>query len=148
MILRKSLIIWVEMKIILIGAPGVGKGTVANFLVKKFNIPHIATGDILREEAKTNKNLRKVMNQGKLVPDKVVSEIIEKRLKKEDCRNGFILDGFPRTIEQAKFLEKNNAAFDYALNLKASEKEIIRRLSGRRICEKCNAIYHIENILI
>jgi adenylate kinase len=134
------------MNIILLGAPGVGKGTVASFLVKELKIPHIATGDILREEAKTNKELRAIMNQGKLVPDEVVSEIIEKRLKKDDCKRGFILDGFPRTINQAKFLEERNINFDYVLNLKASEDEIIRRLSGRRICVKCKAIYHIENI--
>ena len=130
----------------LLGSPGVGKGTVAGFLVKKLKIPNIATGDILREEARTNKNLREIMNQGKLVPDEVVSEIIEKRVRNEDCKDGFILDGFPRTIEQAEFLEKRNISFDYVLNLKASEDEIIKRLSGRRICGKCKAIYHIENI--
>ena len=134
------------MKIMLLGAPGVGKGTVANFLVKKLKIPNVATGDILREEAKTNKELREIMNQGKLVPDELVSEIIERRLKKDDCKGGFVLDGFPRTIKQAEFLEERNVSFDYVLNLKASEGEIIKRLSGRRICAKCKAIYHIENI--
>ena len=134
------------MKIILLGAPGVGKGTVASFLVKKLNLPHIATGDILREETEKNEKLREIMNQGKLVPDEFASEIIEKRLKKEDCKEGFILDGFPRTTNQAKFLEERNINFDYVLNLKATEDEIIRRLSGRRICSKCKAIYHIENI--
>lgn len=134
------------MKIILLGVPGVGKGTVAGFLVKKLKIHHIATGDILRDEAETNKELGEMMNQGKLVPDELVSKIIEKRLKKEDCKKGFILDGFPRTINQAEFLEKRKINFDYVLNLKASEDEVIRRLSGRRICTKCKAIYHTENI--
>ncbi len=134
------------MKIVLLGAPGVGKGTVANFLVKKLNLPHISTGDILREEAKTNKELREIMNQGKLVPDDFISEIIWKTLKKDGCKKGFILDGFPRTATQAEFLEEKNIGFDFVLNLKASEEEIIKRLSGRRICKNCKAIYHIENI--
>ena len=136
-----------KMKIILLGAPGVGKGTVADFLVKKLKIPHIATGDILREEAKTNKNLREIMNQGRLVPDEVVSEIIEKRLKKEDCKKGFILDGYPRTIEQAEFLDKKNINTDVVINLKATEDKIVKRLSGRLICKKCGAIYNIETIV-
>lgn len=144
--LRKSLLILVKMKIVLLGAPGVGKGTVANFLVKKLDIPHIATGDILREEAEANEKLKGIMNQGRLVPDKNVSEIIEKRLRKDDCKNGFILDGYPRTINQAEFLEEKNIIVDCVLNLKATEDEIIRRLSGRRICKKCKAIYHIDNI--
>jgi len=130
----------------LLGAPGAGKGTVAGFLIKKLNLPSIATGDILREEAKTNNELKKIMDKGKLVPDELVSKIIEKRLKKDDCKEDFILDGFPRTIKQAGFLEQRNISFDYALNIKASEEVIIKRLSGRRICKNCNAIYHIENI--
>jgi len=134
------------MKIILLGAPGAGKGTVANFLAKKLKVPQIAIGDILREEAKTNRELKETMDSGSLVPDEFVSSIIEKRLKKDDCRNGFILDGFPRTINQAKFLEQRNINIDYVLELKVSEATIIQRLSGRRICGKCNAIYHIENI--
>ena len=134
------------MKIMLLGAPGVGKGTVAGFLVEKFELPNIATGDILREESKTNEELKGIMNQGKLVPDELVSKIIEKRLKKQDCKDGFILDGFPRTTKQAEFLEKRDVNFDYVLNIKAPENEIIKRLSGRRICRNCNAIYHVEKI--
>ena len=86
------------------------------------------------------------MNQGKLVPDLLVSKIIEKRIKKKDCKDGFILDGFPRTLNQAEFLDKENINFDYVLNIIAHEQEIIKRLSGRRICKNCNAIYHIETI--
>lgn len=134
------------MRIMLLGEPGVGKGTVANFLAKKLKIPQIAIGDILREEAKTNKEVKETIDKGQLVPDKFVSNIIEKRLKKEDCKGGFILDGFPRTVNQAEFLEEKNIAFDHVLNLKESEDEIIRRLSGRMICKNCKAIYHIKNI--
>jgi adenylate kinase len=134
------------MKIALLGAPGVGKGTVAGFLAKKLKLPHIAAGDILREEGKTNKRLKDILDQGKLVPDEFISEIIWEYLKEDECKNGFILDGFPRTIKQALFLEGKNIRLDYVLNLKGSEEEIVRRLNGRLICRKCNAIYHTENI--
>ena len=134
------------MKIILLGAPGAGKGTVASFLTKKLKVPQIAIGDILREKAKTNKEVKETIDNGKLVPDEFAGKIIEKRLKKQDCRKGFILDGFPRTIKQAKFLEQRDFSIDYVLNLKVPEKTIITRLSGRRICRNCNAIYHIKNI--
>lgn len=135
------------MKIILLGAPGVGKGTVASFLVRKLKIPHISAGDLLREEAKINENVSGIINQGKLVPDEIISEIIEKRLKKEDCENGFILDGYPRTIEQAEFLDDKNINIDLVINLKATEDEIVKRLSGRLVCEKCGAIYNTETII-
>lgn len=134
------------MKLLLLGAPGAGKGTVANFLVKKFSLPHIAIGDILREEAKENKKIGETINQGRLIPDKVAEEIMEKRLKKADCKKGFILDGFPRSINQAKFLEERNVNIDYVLNLKVSEDAAIGRLSGRRVCEKCLEIYNIQKM--
>ena len=134
------------MKLLLLGAPGAGKGTVANFLVKKFSLPHIAIGDILREEAKKDKSIRETINQGRLISDKVAGEIMEKRLKKADCNKGFILDGFPRSISQAKFLEKRNVDIDQVINLKVSENVAIGRLSGRRICEKCLEIYNIQKM--
>lgn len=134
------------MKLLLLGAPGAGKGTIANFLVKKFSLPHIAIGDILREEAKKNKRIRDTINQGRLIPDEVAGEIMEKRLKKADCNKGFILDGFPRSISQAKFLEKINVDIDKVIDLKVSEDMAIGRLSGRRICEKCLEIYNIQKM--
>lgn len=136
----------VKMKLILLGAPGVGKGTIAGMLVKKLSLPQIATGDILREEAKTNKELADIMGQGKLVPDELVSELIEKRIQKDDCSKGFILDGFPRTVNQAEFLDSKGITFDIVLNVVAPESTIIERLGGRWICKNCKAIYHTVNI--
>ena len=129
------------MKLILLGAPGVGKGTVASSLIKKLEIPQISTGDILREEAKTNQELKDIMNSGKLVPDELVSEIIEKRLQKDDCKDGFILDGFPRTTKQAEFLDSKGVKFDFVVNIRLSAEKIIHRLSSRWICKNCKAIY-------
>lgn len=137
------------MNIILLGVPGVGKGTIAKLLEKRFSIPQISTGDILRGVAskKTNlgKRVKKYMNSGKLVPKKIVISLLKERLDKKDCRKGFILDGFPRTKSQANAL---NGIADIAVvfDLYASEKIIIQRLSGRRICRKCRAIYHVENM--
>lgn len=127
----------------MLGAPGAGKGTISTMLSEKYNIPHISTGDIFREEAKTNKELQEIMNSGKLVPDDVVNEIVKKRLQKEDCQNGYILDGFPRTIAQAEFLDNNNISFDSVVDLEVTEEEVIRRLGSRRVCTKCKAVYNI-----
>lgn len=137
------------MKLIILGPPGVGKGTIAKKLVEKYNIIHISTGDLLREAVKNQTELgqkaKKFMNSGKLVPDDLIIPLIKERIKKDDCKKDFILDGFPRTIAQLKALEKITS-IDKVLNLNSSEKTIIKRLSERRICKKCGAIYHITNI--
>ncbi len=137
--------------LILLGPPGSGKGTQAKLLSERYHIAQISTGDILRDAAKQRTELglkaKKFMNQGKLVPDEVVVGIIEERLKKEDCEKGFILDGFPRNIEQAhaleKILEKNKAQINQTINLAVDEEELLKRLSGRRICRECGEGYHI-----
>lgn len=137
------------MKIVMLGGPGVGKGTISKMLSDKYNIPHISTGDILREEVKKDTELgrrtKAILDRGELVPDEVVTELLRERLKKPDCENGFILDGYPRTMPQAKALE-NITKIDFIFNLQASEATIIQRLSGRRICKRCGAIFHITNI--
>ena len=137
------------MKIVMLGAPGVGKGTIAKLLEKELEIPQVSTGDFLREAAsettKLGKKIKKYIGSGKLVPKMIVVGLLKERLDKEDCKNGFILDGFPRTRSQARALKKITD-IDIVFNLFASENVIIQRLSGRRICEKCKAIYHIENM--
>ena len=135
------------MNIIIFGPPGIGKGTTSVLLSKELKIPHIATGDILREEAKKPGNkLKKFMDKGLLVPDDVVSETILKKINSKGCNKGYILDGFPRTVNQAEFLKENKVEFDSILNLEASNDVIIQRLSGRLICPKDQTIYHIKNI--
>lgn len=138
------------MRIVMLGAPGVGKGTIAKMLMEKKGIPQISTGDLLREAVKNKTKLglkaKSYMEKGELVPDEIVTNILKERIDKKDCKNGFILDGFPRTIKQADALVGGNIKIDYVLNFKASEKTIIQRLSGRRTCKKCNAIYHIKNM--
>jgi adenylate kinase len=135
------------MKLILIGPPGTGKGTQAELIVKNYKIPQISTGDILRESVKQGTDLGKkaktFMDAGKLVPDDVIIGIIDERLKKKDCKNGFILDGFPRTIPQAEALDKITH-IDHVLLIKTEEDIIIRRLSSRRQCKECNAVYGID----
>ena len=137
------------MNIILLGPPGVGKGTVATKLSKKLNLPHIATGDMLRENVakKTDLGLKakSYMDRGILVPDRVVIDMVKERIKRQDCKKGFILDGFPRTIPQAEELEKT-AQIDKVINLQAEDKIIAERLSRRRVCEKCGFIYHLDFI--
>lgn len=137
--------------IVMFGPPGAGKGTQAKFLSDKFNIPQISTGDILREAVKKRTSLgaraQSYMSRGALVPDEVVVGIIEERIKDKDCSNGFILDGFPRTIAQAekleKLLQKRGTPITHVINLKISDKEIIKRLTSRRVCRSCNAIYNL-----
>jgi len=137
------------MNIVVLGQPGVGKGTYTEILVRKYKIPRISTGDMFREEIKKNTRLgikvKNYVNSGGLVPDEITIPMLLKRLGKKDCKNGFFLDGFPRTVPQAEMLEKF-IKIDKVLNFVASEKEIIDRLSGRRVCRKCGSIYHIKNM--
>ena len=136
------------MKIVLLGPPGVGKGTYASILSKKFKLPIISSGNLfhkaIREKTKLGKKVQNYVSSGDLVPDEIVIEIIKKRLEKEDSLNGFLLDGFPRTINQAKALE-NLKKIERVLNFFAIEDEIISRLSGRRTCKKCETLFHIKN---
>ncbi|WP_035589637.1 adenylate kinase [Hippea jasoniae] len=140
------------MILILLGAPGVGKGTQGVLISKEYNIPQISTGDILRKEVKEQTELGKkakaYMDKGELVPDDIIIDMMEKRIKQEDCKNGFILDGFPRTTAQAKafdeMLQKNGLNLDKVLLIDVPEEEIISRLTGRRVCESCGAVYHIK----
>ncbi len=133
------------MKIIFLGPPAVGKGTHAGKVAKGFGIPRISTGEMFREEAKAGtelgKKLNEYMEEGVLVPDEMVIEILRSRLGRDDCREGFILDGFPRTIEQAGAL-RNITATDLVVNMKASHETIIARISNRLTCRKCQAIYN------
>ena len=137
------------MKLILIGAPGAGKGSHAKLISKKYKIPQISMGDILRENikkgTKIGKELKKFTGGGNLVPDELVIRLLEKRIKNKDCFKGYILDGFPRTIKQANSLERITK-IDNVLLLDCSEKTVLQRLSGRRNCSKCGAIFHIVNL--
>ncbi len=141
------------MILILLGAPGVGKGTQGALISKEYGIPQISTGDILRSEVKNETELGKkakaYMEKGELVPDDVIIEMMEKRIKEDDCKNGFILDGFPRTVAQAeafdRMLAKNGLELDKVILIDVPEEEIIDRLTGRRICPNCGAVYHIKN---
>lgn len=139
------------MNLILLGAPGSGKGTQAKFLVQKYSIPQISTGDILREEVKSGTVLglkaKEYMDKGQLVPDEVVVGMVEERVKKGDCTTGFILDGFPRTVAQADALEgtlqRMKKALSRVILVNVDEDELVKRLTGRRVCEKCGAGYHV-----
>ena len=135
------------MKLILLGAPGAGKGTQAEKIVEKYNIPAISTGNIIRAALKEGTEMglkaKSYMEAGQLVPDDVVIGIIKDRLKEKDCENGFILDGFPRTIPQAEALEKMGIAIDKALDIEVPDEKITARLSGRRVCENCANSYHL-----
>lgn len=146
---------WVfNMKIIMLGAPGAGKGTQAKMIAEKYKIPHISTGDIFRANIKNNTELgleaKKYMDQGLLVPDELTVKILLDRVAKEDCAGGYVLDGFPRTIPQAQVLEDALAGqgekIDYAVNVDVPDENIVRRMSGRRACLKCGATYHVEHI--
>ena len=136
------------MKLILLGAPGAGKGTQAEILSAKLGIPTISTGNILRaavqEGTPVGLAAKEYMDAGKLVPDNVIIDIVAERLAKPDCANGFILDGVPRTIAQAEALDQHGVTFDHVLSIEISDSEIEERMEGRRVCGKCGASYHIK----
>lgn len=140
------------MKIIMLGAPGAGKGTQAKRIAEKYGIPHISTGDIFRANIKNQTELgmkaKSYMDQGALVPDELTLELIMDRFTNDDCKNGYVLDGFPRTIPQAEALTKALAdkkdAVDYAINVDVPDEAIVSRMSGRRACLACGGTYHIK----
>ena len=138
------------MKLILLGAPGAGKGTQAEILCKKLGIPSISTGNILRAAIKdgtpTGVQAKSYIDAGKLVPDEVIIGIVNERLSRDDCAKGYILDGVPRTIAQAEALEKAGIQFDAVVSIEISEDEILRRMSGRRVCEACGSSYNVEAV--
>lgn len=139
------------MKIVLLGPPGAGKGTQAKLIVQKYNIPHISTGDIFRKNIKEMTPLgikaKEYIDKGQLVPDELTVEIVKDRIKQDDCKNGFLLDGFPRTVAQADalndVLSELGTKLDYVINIKVDENNLIERLSGRRVCPKCGASFHV-----
>ena len=139
------------MRAVLLGPPGAGKGTQAVKLVEKYNIPQISTGDIFRKNIKEGTELGKkaqeYTNSGRLVPDELVVELVKDRLQQEDCKNGYLLDGFPRTIFQAeqldKFLEEQGQELDAVINFEVGNETLMKRLTGRRLCKDCGASYHI-----
>jgi adenylate kinase len=135
------------MKLILLGAPGAGKGTQAEILSRKLSIPTISTGNILRAAMRNGTPVglqaKSYVESGKLVPDDVIIGIVKERLAEDDCANGYILDGMPRTIPQAEALEANDIRFDAVVSLEISDEEIIGRMSGRRVCPKCGATFHV-----
>lgn len=137
------------MKLILLGAPGAGKGTQAAELIKEYNIPSISTGQIIRETIAAGTPLgnevKAYIDRGELVPDDIVVEMVKERIKSDDCKNGYILDGFPRTISQAEIMESLPIPIDFALEIAVDEELIVDRLSGRRVCSSCGATYHISN---
>ncbi len=141
------------MRIVLLGAPGAGKGTQAVLLAEKLNVPHISTGDIFRSNIANGTELgrkaKEYIDKGELVPDEVTVDIVKDRLENPDCKKGFILDGFPRTISQAErldeILEGMGTALDYVINIEVDDEYIIKRLTGRRVCPGCGASYHITN---
>lgn len=141
------------MRLILLGPPGAGKGTQAKRVIEEFDIPHISTGDIFRKNIKEKTELGQkvegLLAQGKLVPDELTIEIVWDRLDQEDCKNGFLLDGFPRTIPQAEALDeglaKRGLKLDRVLNIDVDKDSLVKRLSGRRVCPNCGASYHIDN---
>lgn len=142
------------MKIIMLGAPGAGKGTQAKMIADKYGVPHISTGDIFRANIKNGTELgmeaKKYMDQGLLVPDELTVRILLDRVAQDDCKNGYILDGFPRTIPQAEVLDseltKLGDHIDYAINVDVPDENIVKRMSGRRACLTCGATYHIEHV--
>lgn len=144
----------INMRLVLLGGPGAGKGTQAKMLKEKYDLPHISTGDIFRANINNNTDLgkeaKKYMDKGLLVPDELVGDLVIDRIAEDDCKNGYIFDGFPRTIPQAKDLDKrlesSGEKIDFVINIEVEDENIIRRMSGRRACLKCGATYHIEHI--
>lgn len=142
------------MKIIMLGAPGAGKGTQAKMIAEKYGVPHVSTGDIFRANIKNGTELgmeaKKYMDQGLLVPDELTVRILLDRVAQKDCENGYVLDGFPRTIPQAEVLDgaltELGDRIDYAIDVNVPDENIVRRMSGRRACLTCGATYHIEHI--
>ena len=138
------------MNLILLGAPGAGKGTQAEVICAKLHIPAISTGNLIREAIKNGTELGKAVKSyteaGQLVPDDVVIAMVKERLAADDCKNGFVLDGFPRTLPQAEALDKMGVVIDKVIDLEVSDEEIIRRLSGRRVCGSCGASYHRRRV--
>ena len=142
------------MKIIMLGAPGAGKGTQAKMIAEKYGLPHISTGDIFRANIKNGtelgKEAKEYMDKGLLVPDELTVRLLLDRVAQDDCKNGYVLDGFPRTIPQAEVLDEKLSELgekvDYAINVDVPDENIIRRMSGRRACLTCGATYHIEHI--
>ena len=136
------------MKLILLGAPGAGKGTQAEILCERLNIPTISTGNMIREAMKSGTEMgrkaKEYAENGKLVPDEVVIGIVDERLRLDDCKNGFILDGFPRTIPQAEALDRMGIIIDRVVDINVPDEVITRRVSGRRACLDCGSTYHIE----
>lgn len=139
------------MNLVLMGLPGAGKGTQAEKIVEKYKIPHISTGDMFRAAIKEGTELglqaKSYMDRGDLVPDEVTIGIVRERLSKDDCQNGFLLDGFPRTVAQAEALEtllqQLNRSIDYVINIEVDKSILMERLTGRRICKECGATYHL-----
>ena len=142
------------MKIIMLGAPGAGKGTQAKQIADKYSIPHISTGDIFRANIKNGtelgKKAKQYMDQGALVPDELTCDLVMDRIQQDDCKNGFVLDGFPRTIPQAEALDaalgKINEKMDYAIDVDVPDENIVNHMSGRRACLNCGATYHLISI--
>jgi len=139
---------FIEMNLIILGPPGAGKGTQATFIASEFNIPHISTGDMLREAIKKGTNLgqkaKEVMDAGNLVSDDLIIELVKERISESDCSQGFLFDGFPRTIPQAEALEINNIQIDGVIELKVPDDEILKRMSGRRIHLNSGRTYHVD----
>lgn len=141
------------MNLLIMGPAGSGKGTVSAKIIEEFNIVHISTGDMFREaianQTPVGLEAKSFIDQGKLVPDEVTNRLVQERLGQEDCKNGYLLDGFPRNIDQAKALEEItaelNLPIDLVLHLDVEENELVRRITGRRLCKKCGEIYHIDH---
>ena len=142
------------LRTILLGPPGAGKGTQAQKIVEKYDVPHISTGDIFRENIKNGtplgKKAKEYMDRGELVPDELVIDLATSRLLEDDCKGGYLLDGFPRTVHQAeeldKFLAKHDSKIDLVIDLVAGKEVLIPRITGRRVCKTCGASFHVTNI--